>query len=93
MQLQISWEIQMWITKWNKKKSWSTFFFSLQHFWGKRMCWSFGIGLTQTHKQKFNMKLIYTTKQKKQLVQIEHKWCNELNKDNLKLKLNTTCIL
>jgi hypothetical protein len=36
------------------------------------------------------MKLIYTTKQKSRLKQIKHKWCNELNGDNLKLKFYTT---
>jgi hypothetical protein len=35
------------------------------------------------------MKLIYIIKQKRQLVQIERKWCNKLNRDNLKLKLYT----
>jgi hypothetical protein len=36
------------------------------------------------------MKLIYTTKQKRRFVQIKHKWCNKLNRDNLKFKLYTT---
>jgi hypothetical protein len=46
--------------------------------------------LESTHKQKFNMKLTYTTKQRKQLVEIEWKSCDKLNKDKLKLKLYTT---
>jgi hypothetical protein len=48
------------------------------------------MGLTQIHKQEFNMKLIYTTKQKRRFVQIKHKWCNKLNRDNLKFKLYTS---
>ncbi len=51
-----------------------------------RAQWSFGIGLRQTHKQKFNMKLIYTIKQKKQLMQVGCKWCNGFNRDNFKFK-------
>jgi hypothetical protein len=51
-----------------KKKSWSTFPNS-QHFMGRRACWSSGMGLGRTHKRKFKMKSIYTTKKKRRLVQ------------------------
>jgi hypothetical protein len=36
------------------------------------------------------MKLTYTIKQRKQLMEIERKLCDKFNKDNLKLKLYTT---
>ncbi len=42
------------------------------------------MGLRQTHKQEFKMKSTYTTKDKRRLMQIEWKWCDELSKDNLK---------
>ncbi len=71
--------------KW-EKINWGMLFNS-HHFWGKKVCWGFEMGLERIHKQKFNMKLIYITKQKKQLVQIERKWCNRVSRDNLKLKL------
>jgi hypothetical protein len=48
------------------------------------------MGLKQTHKREFDMKLFNTTKQIKRFVQVGHKWCNGLNKDNLKLKLDMT---
>ncbi len=44
------------------------------------------MGLRQIHKQKFNIKLTYTTKQTGQLVQIRNKWCDEFSKDNFKFK-------
>jgi hypothetical protein len=68
------------------KKNWGMFFNS-HHFWGKKVCWGFEMGLEWIHKQEFNMKLTYITKQKKQLMQIERKWCNIVSNDNLKLKL------
>ncbi len=45
------------------------------------------MGLEETHKQKFDMKLTKTAKQRGQLVQIGWKWCNRLNRDNFKIKL------
>jgi hypothetical protein len=48
------------------------------------------MGLGWTHKQKFKMKSTCTTKKRGRLVQIECKWCNEFNKNNLKHKLCTT---
>jgi hypothetical protein len=45
--------------------------------------------IEQTHKWKFKMKSTCTTKKRKQLVQIEWKWCGGFNKDNLKHKLYT----
>jgi len=46
------------------------------------------MGLVQIHKQKFKMISTCTTKKKRWLVQVEWKWCGELNKDNLKHKLH-----
>jgi hypothetical protein len=46
--------------------------------------------LDGTHKQKIKMKSTCTTKERKQLVQFEHKWCNGLSKDNLKHKIYMT---
>jgi len=40
------------------------------------------MGLGQIYKQEFNMKLTYTTKQKRWLMQVESKWCSGLNRDN-----------
>jgi hypothetical protein len=48
------------------------------------------MGLRQTHKQKFKMKSIYKTKKRRRLMQVEHKWCGKLSRDNLKHKLYTT---
>ncbi len=48
------------------------------------------MGLRQTHKQKFKMKLIYKTKKRRRLMQVERKWCGKLSRDNLKHKLYTT---
>ncbi len=48
-----------------------------------------GMGLEQTHKRKFKMGLTCTTKRKGRLVQIEWKWCDGLNRDNLKHKFYT----
>jgi hypothetical protein len=45
------------------------------------------MGLEETQKQKFDMKLTNTAKQRGQLVQIGRKWCNRLNRDNFKIKL------
>jgi hypothetical protein len=50
----------------------------------------FGMGLRQTHKRKFKMMSTYTTKKKKQLVEIRWKWCDWFSKDNLKHKFHTT---
>ncbi len=47
------------------------------------------MGLGQTQKQEFNMELIYTTKQKGQLMQVGCKWCDGLNRDNFNLKFYT----
>jgi hypothetical protein len=33
------------------------------------------------------MKSTYTTKERRQLMYVEYKWCDRLNKDNLKHKL------
>jgi hypothetical protein len=49
------------------------------------------MGLGRTHKREFKMRSICTTKKIGRLVQIEWKWCNKVNKDNLKHKLYTTC--
>jgi hypothetical protein len=49
--------------------------------------------LGQIHKQEFKMKSTYTTKEKMQFVQVEHKWCDRLNRDNFKHKFYTTCNL
>ncbi len=51
------------------------------------------MGLKWTHKQKINMKLTYTTKQRGQIMQVGHKWYGGLNRNNLKFKLYTTCNL
>jgi hypothetical protein len=42
---------------------------------GRRVCWSFGMGLRWIHKQKFKMKSTCTTKKRGHLVQVEYKWC------------------
>jgi hypothetical protein len=47
------------------------------------------MGLGKTHKQEFKMKSTCTTKERRQLVQIEFKWCDELNRDNFKHKFYT----
>jgi hypothetical protein len=60
-------------------------FFNLQHFKGKRVCWSFGMWLRWTHKQEFKMKSIYK-KKRRWLMQVERKWCGELSRENLKHK-------
>jgi hypothetical protein len=72
-----------------KEKNWGTLF-NMQHFKGRRACWSSRMGLGRSHKPKFKMKLICTTKKKRQLVEVEWKWCDGLNKDNLKHKFYTT---
>jgi hypothetical protein len=51
------------------------------------------MGLGQTHKQKFKMKSTYTTKERRELMPIEHKWCGELSKDNFKHKFYMACNL
>jgi hypothetical protein len=62
-------------------------FLNLQHFWGKRgTCWSFRMGVERTHKQEFKMKSTCTTKEKGRLVQVKHKWCGGLSRNNLKNK-------
>jgi hypothetical protein len=45
------------------------------------------MGLEQTHKREFKMKTTYKTKERGWLRQVEWKWCDKLNKDNLKHKL------
>jgi hypothetical protein len=55
-----------------------------------KACWSFGMGLKQMHKQELKMKSTCTTNKRRQLVEVEHKWCNGLSRDNLKHKLYTT---
>ncbi len=62
---------------------------SLQHFKGRKACWSFGMGLEQTHKQEFKIKSTCTTKKRERLVQVEHKWCDGFSKDKFKHKLYT----
>jgi hypothetical protein len=49
------------------------------------------MGLGKTHNQEFKIKSTYTTEERGQLVQIKHKWCNWLNKNNLKHKLYMAC--
>jgi hypothetical protein len=49
------------------------------------------MGLKQTHKQEFDLKLTNTIEQKKQLMQVGYKWSSGLNKDNFKLKLYMAC--
>ncbi len=61
-------ESQNEITK--EEKSWGTFFDS-QHFEDKKMCWSSRIRLKWTHKWELKMRSTYTTKKRKQLVQVE----------------------
>ncbi len=75
-----------------EEKTWNTFL-SSQHFKGRRVCYIFEMGLKRTHKKEFKMKSTCTTKKRKWLMQVECKWCNALNKDNLKHKLYTTCNL
>jgi hypothetical protein len=41
----------------------------------------------QIHKQEFKMKSTCTTNKRGLLMQVEHKWCDGLNSDNLKHKL------
>jgi hypothetical protein len=48
------------------------------------------MALERTHKWKFKMKSICTTKKRRRLVQVEWTWCNKLSKDNFKHKLCTT---
>ncbi len=78
----------MWVLEQNnkKQKSWGKFINS-QHFKGRRVCWSYGMGLRQTHKWGFKMRSTRTTKKRKQLVQVEWKWWGEFSMDNLKHKL------
>jgi hypothetical protein len=45
------------------------------------------MGLRWTHKWEFKMRLICTTKRRGKWVQVEWKWCDGLNRDNLKHKL------
>jgi hypothetical protein len=68
-----------------EEESWGTFP-NLQHFGGKRVCWSSGMGLGWIHKWEFKMISTCTTKKKGRLVQVKWKWCDELTKDNLKHK-------
>jgi hypothetical protein len=42
--------------------------------------------LGRTHKRKFKMRSTYTTKKRGRLMQVEWKWCNGFNRDNLKHK-------
>jgi hypothetical protein len=79
-------------TEEEKEESWVTFPNS-QDFKGRRACWSSRRGLRQTHKRKFKMKSTFTTKKKGWLVQVEWKWCDEFNKNNLKHKLYMACNL
>jgi hypothetical protein len=51
------------------------------------------MGLGQIHKQKFKMKSTCTTKERGRLVQVECKWYDILNRDNLKHKIYTACHL
>jgi hypothetical protein len=46
--------------------------------------------LGQTRKREFKMKSTCTTKKRGRLVQVKWKWCNGLNRDNLKHKLYMT---
>jgi hypothetical protein len=46
------------------------------------------MGLRRTHKQEFKMKSTSSTKKRRRLVQVEHKWCDGFNRDNLKHKFN-----
>ncbi len=43
------------------------------------------MALGRIHKQKFNMKLTNTIKQRRWLMQVGSKWCDRLRKDILKL--------
>jgi hypothetical protein len=45
------------------------------------------MGLEWTHKQELKMSSTCRTKKRRQLVQVEWKWCGRLNRDNLKHKL------
>jgi hypothetical protein len=45
---------------------------------------------THTHKQEFKMKSTCITKVRRWILQVERKWCNGFNKDNLKHKLYMT---
>ncbi len=47
------------------------------------------MGLEQTHKSEFKMRLTCTTKKIGQLMQVEWKWCGGFSRDNLKHKLYT----
>jgi hypothetical protein len=49
------------------------------------------MGLEQTQKREFKMKSIYTTKKRGWLMQIEWKWCDELNRGIFKHKFYTVC--
>ncbi len=70
-----------------EEESWGMLF-NLKDFRGRRACWSFEMGLGWTHKREFKMKSTCTTKKKKQLMQVEWKWCDAFNKYNL----NKTCV-
>jgi hypothetical protein len=72
-----------------KEKNRGTFV-GLQHFWGKRACWSFEMGLRWIHKKKFKMKSTCTTKEKRRLLQIKRKWCTRLNSINFNHKFYMT---
>jgi hypothetical protein len=48
------------------------------------------MALKKNQKKKFKMKSTCTTKDRKQSVQIERKWCGGLNRDNFKHKLYMT---
>jgi len=84
-------ETQRWVQKQNneRKRELGTFL-NLQHFGGKNASSSFGMGLERTHKWEFKMRSTYVTTKRKQLMQVELKWCSKLSKDNLKHKLSTT---
>jgi len=55
-------------------------------------CWSFKMG-TKTNSQVRiqDENNLYYNQQKRQVMQIEWKWYNEFNRDNLKHKFYTTC--
>jgi hypothetical protein len=57
-----------------------------QHFKGRMACLNSRMGLKSIHKQKFKIKLAYTTKERRWLVQVECKWYDGLGRDNLKHK-------
>jgi hypothetical protein len=73
-----------------KKEENRGMFSNLQHFRGKKACWSFGMGRRQIHKQEFKMRSTYITKKKRQLVQVKWKWCDGFSRDNLKHEFYTT---